>query len=103
MNSSLELASEARCRASCGPEANLWPLPLSLEMGGVRAAEFSPDLVIKNIGAPTQAVEEWVSNAIDFQLEKLTRVNRGRATSSLQSVITVEVKTDVLDIDIDTK
>ena len=103
MNSSLELASEARCRASCGPEASLWPLPHSLEMGGVRAAEFSPDLIIKNIGAPTQAVEEWVSDAIDFQLEKLTRVNRGRVTSSLQSVITVEVKTDVLDIDIDTK
>ena len=74
-------------------------------MGGARAAEFSPDLVIKNIGAPTQAVEEWVSDAIDFQLEKLTRVNRGRysKTSSLQSVITVEVKTDVLDIDMDTK
>ena len=105
MNSSLELASEARCRATCGPEANLWPLPHSLEMGGARAAEFSPDLVIKNIGAPTQAVEEWVSDAIDFQLEKLTRVNQGRysKTSSLQSVITVEVKTDVLDIDIDTK
>lgn len=104
MNSSLSLASEARCRASCGPETSLWPLPLSLVMGGVRAAEFSPDLVIKNIGAPSQGVEEWLSDAIDFQLKKLSIGKRGGGhSSSLQSVIAVEVKTDGLDIDLDTK
>ena len=105
MNSSLPLASEARCQASCGPETSLWPLPHSLVMGGVRAAEFRPDLVIKNIGAPTQAVEEWLSDAIDFQLEKLSIEKRGghSKASSLQSVIAVEVRTDVLDIDLDTK
>ena len=105
MNSSLSLASEARCRASCGPETSLWPLPHSLVMGGVRAAEFRPDLVIKNIGAPSQGVEEWLSDAIDFQLKKLSIVKRGGHSdaSSLQSVIAVEVKKDGLDIDLDTK
>ena len=106
MNSTLELASEARCRATCGPEASLWPLPHVLEMGGARAAEFRPDLVIKNIGAPTQEVRDWVSDAIDFQLEKLNigkRRGGHSKISDLQSVIAVEVVTDVLDIDVDTK
>ena len=50
-------------------------------------------------------MEQWLSDALDFQLEKLSvgNLDRASATSGLQAVITVEVKTDVLDIDVDTK
>ena len=62
---------------------------------------FSPDSVTRTIAAPTSEVEAALGEALDWQLSKLT--GSRAAASPVQSLVTLEVQSDTLDLDLDTK
>ena len=62
---------------------------------------FSPDSVTRTIAAPTSEVEAALGEALDWQLSKLT--GSQAAASPVQSLVTLEVQSDTLDLDLDTK
>jgi len=101
LNSSLELQSENKCKVTCAPQDNLWPLPNNYHIPGQKSAIFNAQAVTKNIQAPDQEVEQFVSEAVDFQLSKL-KPSKLHSSSSVQSQISVSVMTSSLEIDIDT-
>ena len=62
---------------------------------------FSPDSMTRTIAAPTSEVEAALGEALDWQLGKLT--GSQAAASPVQSLVTLEVQSDTLDLDLDTK
>merc|ERR1719410_1142535 len=52
-NSSLEVQSENRCRVTCAPEKNLWPLPVNFHLGGDGFAVVNPVYIVRDLHAPS--------------------------------------------------
>ena len=86
LNSSLELQSENKCKVTCASQDNLWPLPNNYHISGQKSAIFNKQAVTKNIQAPDQEVEQFVSEAVDFQLSKL-KPSKLHSSSSVQENI----------------
>ena len=70
-NASREVQSENRCKVTCAPEKNLWPLPVNYHLGGKSYAIVDPDAIIRDIHAASDRVKDTLDEVIDFQITKL--------------------------------
>jgi len=100
-NASREVQSENRCKVTCAPEKNLWPLPVNYHLGGKSYAIVDPDAIIRDIHAASDRVKDTLDEVIDFQITKL--VPRKQIVHSyFKTFLSIDVSTDVFDLDLDT-